>query len=144
MPIVMRDPKEVAAARKELYSRPTGRAGVGPCPGCKELVVLVVYVPKDRFEPAHRTSPRRRRRRGQHEGDAPRLVFDFPAAARTNAYANYATTNYYARARLLPDPEDEAESLLPPLQDHEIRICVHIARHQECEPYITAPKETTH
>jgi len=139
MATLEREPRQVTAGRKELYSRRTGRAGVGPCPGCGELVVLVVYVPKDRFEPAARPQHRRSRRRGRVQGDAPRLVFDFREQARTNEYANYATTNAYERARLLPDPDDE-DSLLPPLADHEIRLCLHIARHPECEPFLTAPK----
>ena len=137
--VLDRDERRIAAARRELHSRRTGRAGVGTCPGCGELVVLVVYTPKNRFEPAARPQHRRTRRRGPVEGDAPRLVFDYPAAARTNTYANYASTNAYQVARLLPDPDD-AESLLPPLADHEVRLCLHIARHSECEPYLTAPK----
>src|SRR3546814_5957506 len=119
MATLARDSRQVTAGRKELYSRRTGRAGVGPCPGCGELVVLVVYVPKDRFEPAARPQHRRSRRRGRVQGDAPRMVFDFPASARTNTYANYASTNAYQLARLLPKPEEEATSLLPPLADRQ-------------------------
>lgn len=158
--VLAREDRAIAEGRRELYSRRTGRGGVGPCPNpqcfvrdisgvqvrdehgqlMRSQVVLVTYVPKNRFEPALRPTARRTRRRGGVEGDAPRLVFDFPAAARGNTYANYASTNAFERARLLPDPEDEATSLLPPLMDHEIRLCLHIARHPECERYLTHPR----
>lgn len=110
-----RESREIAADRKELYGRRIGRAGIGPCPGCGEQVVLCRYVPK---------VPR--------PGPHPSLVFDYPAAARTNTYANHASTSSLLTARLVTDDH--------PLEDHEIRLVPHIARHPECELYLTGPK----
>ena len=109
------DPRKVATARKALYQRRIGRAGVGKCPGCGGLVVLCRYVPKV-----------------LRPGTRPVLVFDFPAAARGNTYANHATTSSFLTARLITDDL--------PLEDHEIRVVPHIARHPECGPFLTGPR----
>lgn len=115
MAVLSREDRAVAESRKALYARRIGRAGVGECPGCGGQVVLCRYVPK---------VPK--------PGPHPSLVFDFPAAARTNTYANHASTSSFLTARLITDDH--------PLEDHEIRIVPHIARHPECEPFLTGPK----
>lgn len=97
----------------EVYTRPAGRAGVGPCPGCGDLIVMCVYEP---VLPRQHVPKRKR-------------AFDYPPSPPGDEYANHASLPGLSRAWLItPDR---------PFIDGDKRLVPHLATHPQCTPYLT-------